>query len=148
MEECFGTQGANGSDCDTPKGFFFARYALATGATVDVYDLHADAGQDEGSRAARRDNVAQVIAAVNANSPEGQAVIIAGDTNSLYTKTPNDLIETVLSGVPGIKDVWVELVNGGVVPRPAPTSTPAAIPSRRARIASSSTRFSIEAGTT
>ena len=115
-EECFGTQGANGSDCDTPKGFFFARYALATGATVDVYDLHADAGQDEGSRAARRDNIAQIIAAVNANSPEGQALIIAGDTNSLYTKTPNDLIETVLSDVPGIKDVWVELVNGGVVP--------------------------------
>lgn len=113
--DCFGSFGANGSDCDTNKGFSRAVYELADGAFVDVYNLHADAGQDEGSRAARRANIAQLVAAMNALSPDGTAVIVMGDTNSLYTRSGNDNIETLLSGT-GVKDVWVELKHGGVVP--------------------------------
>ena len=116
---CFGTQGENGSDCDTNKGYSVARHELEPGIFVDVYNLHADAGQDEGSRAARRDQIEQLIAGINTQSPEGTAVIVMGDTNSHYTRTPNDNIETLLSGT-GVTDVWVELVNGGVVPGAGP----------------------------
>ena len=41
--DCFGSFGQAGSDCDTNKGFTFARVLLAEGASVDVYTLHADA---------------------------------------------------------------------------------------------------------
>ena len=116
---CFGSFGADGSDCDTNKGYSFAQVTLGPGAIVHVYNLHADAGQDEGSRAARRDNITQLTAAINANSAPGTAVIVMGDTNSHYTRTPNDNIETILSGA-GLTDVWVELVNGGVVPGAGP----------------------------
>jgi len=114
---CFGSLGSSGSDCDTNKGFSYARHQLEPGVTVDIYNLHSDAGQDEGSRAARRDNIAQLIAAINTNSPPGTAVIVMGDTNSHYTRSPNDTIETLAIGT-GVHDVWVELVNGGVVPSP------------------------------
>ncbi len=116
---CFGTGGASGSDCDTNKGYSFSRHQFASGATVDFYDLHADAGQDTGSRAARRDNITQLVAAINTSSPAGTAFIVMGDSNSLYTRSPNDNIGTVLSGT-GATDVWVELVNGGTVPAPGP----------------------------
>ena len=113
--DCFGTQGANGSDCDTNKGYSVARYDFGGGLEVDVYNLHADAGQDINSQLARRNNIDQLISAINAHSPEGTAFIVAGDTNSLYTRTPDDTIESIASNT-GASDVWVELVNGGVVP--------------------------------
>jgi hypothetical protein len=118
-DSCFGSGLDGGADCDTNKGFSVARFEIGTGLFVDVYNLHADAGQDEDSRTARRDNIDQLIAYINTNSPAGQAVIIAGDTNSRYTRSPNDNIETLLSGT-GVTDVWVEMVNGGVVPGSGP----------------------------
>lgn len=115
--DCFGTFGQNGSDCDTNKGYSFARFDLGNGLLVDVYNLHADAGQDSGSQLARRNNVDQLIDAINTRSPEGTAVIVMGDTNSLYTRSPDDTIESLPVGT-GVTDVWVELVNGGVTPGP------------------------------
>jgi len=118
-DDCHGTGGADGSDCDTPKGFSFARFDFGDGLQVDVYNLHADAGQDESSRLARRNNIDQLISAINTRSPAGTAVIVMGDTNSLYTRSPNDNVDSLRTG-PGLTDVWVELVNGGVVPAPGP----------------------------
>lgn len=114
--DCFGTFGQNGSDCDTNKGYSFARYDVGGGLHVDVYDLHADAGQDSGSQLARRNNIDQLIAAINTRSPD-TAFIVTGDTNSLYTRSPNDTVESIPTGT-GATDVWVELVNGGVTPGP------------------------------
>jgi hypothetical protein len=116
---CFGTGGLNGSDCDTNKGYSYSRHQIAPETTVDFYNLHADAGQDSGSRAARRSNITQLVAAINARSPAGTAFIVMGDTNSLYTRTPNDNIASVLTGT-GATDVWVELVKGGTVPVAGP----------------------------
>jgi len=115
--DCFGSFGQNGSDCDTNKGYSFARYDLGGGLHVDVYDLHADAGQDSDSQLARRNNIDQLIAAINTRSPDGTAFIVTGDTNSLYTRSPNDTIESIPIGT-GATDVWVELVNGGTTPGP------------------------------
>ncbi|HEU4430967.1 MAG TPA: hypothetical protein VFT98_19565, partial [Myxococcota bacterium] len=66
--DCFGSGGLLGSDCDTNKGFMFARVELAPGVDLDLYVLHADAGQDSGSRAARLANLAQLAAAITTNS--------------------------------------------------------------------------------
>jgi hypothetical protein len=116
---CYGTLGAGASDCDAPKGFDYARHEVTPGVFVDIYDLHADAGQDPDSQAARRDNISQLITAINDRSPEGTAVIVTGDTNSVYTRTPVDNIDSILPST-GVKDVWVELVHGGVVPPAGP----------------------------
>lgn len=112
---CFGAFGEYGSDCDTNKGFTYARVRLEENAVVDVYTLHADAGQDFGSRVARRANINQLVDAINGLSPDGRAVIVLGDTNSLYTRQGNDNIQNLLSGT-GLFDVWVQLRRGGVVP--------------------------------
>lgn len=112
---CFGTLGYFGSDCDTSKGFSYSRVLLGSGLAVDVYTLHADAGQDFGSRAARRDNIAQLVDSINEQSPQGTAVLVFGDTNSFYTRLGNDNVQALLADT-GLSDVWVELRRDGVVP--------------------------------
>jgi hypothetical protein len=110
---CFGSGGANGSDCDTNKGFAFARITLAQGAELDLYTLHADAGQDAGSQAARQANILQLISVISASSA-GRAVIVLGDTNSLYTRS-TDNIGLMLSNV-GLRDAWIDFALGGTTP--------------------------------
>jgi len=116
---CFGTQGDNGSDCDTNKGFSYARVFLEANVFVDVYTLHADAGQDEGSRTARRANITQLVTAINTTSPAGIPVIVLGDTNSRYTRVGNDNLQDLLNGT-GVTDVWVQLKRSGLVPAAGP----------------------------
>jgi hypothetical protein len=77
--ECSGLVGG-ANDCLTAKGFSFARHTLAPGLTVDVYNLHMDAGGGAGDIAARDAQVTQLSAFVSVQSA-GQAVVIAGDTN-------------------------------------------------------------------
>ena len=111
-DDCFGELD-NGSDCLAFKGFSFARHEIAPGLFVDVYDLHADAGEDDGSLAARRANLRQLADYIVANSA-GRALIVLGDTNSRYTRQEDILREFVATI--GVTDVWVELVRGGDVP--------------------------------
>lgn len=113
--DCFGTLGANGSDCDTNKGFSYARVTLEQGVTVDVYTLHADAGQDAGSQGARRKNITQLADAISANSPVGTPLIVLGDTNSLYTRNGTDNLQDLVFGL-GLTDAWVQLRRSGLVP--------------------------------
>jgi len=116
---CNGTIDEDGSDCDTPKGFTFTEVTLEPGATFHLYTLHADAGQELADQEARRANIAQLIAAINLNSPEGTAVIVLGDTNSRYTRVGTDNIQDLLTGT-GVHDVWVDLRRGGIVPEAGP----------------------------
>ena len=51
---CFGNSGFFGSDCDTNKGFMFARVELAPGAELDLYMLHAELGCRQPGRAPRK----------------------------------------------------------------------------------------------
>jgi len=110
--ECFGLV-SNASDCLTPKGFSFQRHELAPGVFFDVYNWHADAGNDEEDRAARRSNTRQLYDFIAANSA-GNAVLVFGDTNSRYTRD-GDVLPEMLAAV-GLTDVWVELERGGVLP--------------------------------
>lgn len=111
-EQCFGLLD-NGSDCLAPKGFSVARHQLAPGATVDVYNWHADANGDEDSKAARRAEIRQMIAFMDVYSA-GQAILLLGDTNSRYTRD-GDILPELLAET-GLSDIWIELERGGDVP--------------------------------
>jgi endonuclease/exonuclease/phosphatase family metal-dependent hydrolase len=67
-------------DCLTPKGYRSARVELAAGVSVDVYNLHMDAGRSSGDRAARARQLEQLIGAIQEDSA-GRPLIVAGDFN-------------------------------------------------------------------
>ncbi|KAL5116200.1 hypothetical protein ACEQ8H_005865 [Pleosporales sp. CAS-2024a] len=104
----------DGADCLTPKGFTFMRVQVAPGVSFDAYNLHADAGTTAADLVARAANLRQVSDYVTANS-QGNAVIIFGDTNSRYTRGPDD-IPGIFAQKNGMKDVWIELVKNGIAP--------------------------------
>ncbi|WP_405823585.1 jacalin-like lectin [Streptomyces sp. NBC_01390] len=102
-----------GTNCLTPKGFSLARVRLAEGVYVDVYNAHPNADDTEDAYAARRANISQLSAFIQANSA-GNAVIVAGDTNTRYTRTPDNI--RTLASENGLTDAWVQLVKGGTPP--------------------------------
>jgi endonuclease/exonuclease/phosphatase family metal-dependent hydrolase len=110
--DCHG-QLDSGSDCLTPKGFLRARVEVAQGATLDIYNLHADAGRNPKDVAARSGNFAQLQAEVLDQS-HGNAVIISGDFNERYSYADQSVLELVKGA--GLSDVWVELERGGIYP--------------------------------
>ncbi|SHN43104.1 hypothetical protein [Cryptosporangium aurantiacum] len=117
----------NGFDCLTPKGFTLLRVQLADGVLLDLYNVHANAGSTDADLAARRANLAQLGAFIVARSA-GNAVIVAGDTNTRYTRTGDTIRELVATA--GLTDAWVELERGGSPPAlgaPALTCDPAAV---------------------
>ncbi|KAH9942493.1 Endonuclease/exonuclease/phosphatase [Epithele typhae] len=114
---------ASENDCLTPKGYTFMRVAIATSNStstyIDMYNLHTDAGTEDGDEVARNSNVNQVAARIAASST-GNAVLVFGDTNSRYTRVADTAIRALLASEnaagPGLTDAWVELERGGVVP--------------------------------
>jgi hypothetical protein len=84
------------ADCMAQKGFSVARTELAPGVTVDVYNLHADAGGHERDMAARAANFAQLAAFILEHS-DGHAVILGGDTNLKIDTPERDLDAQVWS---------------------------------------------------
>ena len=103
----------HGWDCFTPKGFTLKRLQLADGAVVDLYNVHANAGSAEPDLAARRSNIDQLAAYITQHSA-GNAVIVAGDTNTRYTRE-GDNIRDLLTAA-GLTDAWVEAERDGVPP--------------------------------
>jgi len=91
-------------DCLTPKGFTVARQSLAEGVFVHLYNLHMDAGWSVGDRAARRKQVAQLVAAIRRESA-GHALIVGGDTNILQKDA--GLLEQLLTEAQ-LKDACAE----------------------------------------
>lgn len=112
--DCYGLFDS-GSDCATPKGFYMSRHFLAGGAILDVYNLHTDADTDDNSNAARAKNLAQILAYIESHSM-GHAVIVAGDTNSRYTR-PTDNVALSAFKNAGFKDTWIEKARAGVYPQ-------------------------------
>ena len=68
------------ADCGAQKGFSVTTMELTDGATVHLYNLHADAGGHPNDIAARQQNFEELARFVNAYSA-GHAVILGGDTN-------------------------------------------------------------------
>jgi hypothetical protein len=89
--QCNGYLGA-ASDCLADKGFSFSEVTLASGVSVDVYNLHAEAGGSTSDIEVRRGNFEQLAAYVRTRSRE-RPIIVAGDTN-LRMSVPRD-VETL-----------------------------------------------------
>ncbi|KAI0472940.1 endonuclease/Exonuclease/phosphatase [Xylariaceae sp. FL0804] len=104
---------ASGADCLTPKGFTFMRVQLDDGIYVDAYNLHTDAGTEDGDEEARTANVQQVADYIDAWST-GNAVVVFGDTNSRYTRTADNI--RLFSTQNNLTDSWVELIHDGDIP--------------------------------
>jgi endonuclease/exonuclease/phosphatase family metal-dependent hydrolase len=85
--QCNGYLGS-ASDCLADKGFSFAELTLAPGVTVDVYDLHAEAGRATPDVEVRRGNFEQLAQYIRSRS-RNRAVLVAGDTN-LKMSIPRD----------------------------------------------------------
>ncbi|MEU8639154.1 jacalin-like lectin [Amycolatopsis sp. NPDC048633] len=102
-------------DCLTPKGFTFMRVRLAEGVYVDAYNLHTNAGTNDGDEASRAANLVQLTGFIKTHSA-GNAVIVMGDTNTRYTRAA-DTIAGFAAGN-GLTDAWVQLVRGGTAPAP------------------------------
>lgn len=100
-------------DCLTPKGFTFMRERLAEGVYVDFYNLHTNAGTNDGDLASRADNLSQLTAFIATRSA-GNAVVVMGDTNTRYTRTGDTIAEFARAN--GLSDAWVQLVRGGSAP--------------------------------
>ena len=111
-DEC---SNASEFDCLTPKGFSFMTVEVANGTFVDFYNLHADAGDEQGDTDARVSNIEQVAAAVQKTSSKN-AVIVMGDTNTRHTRI-GDKLATILASA-SLTDTWVELIKGGEAPAP------------------------------
>ena len=105
-EQCNGLIDA-ANDCLTDKGFSAATHELDSGALVDVYNLHMDAGGSVGDKAARRAQIEQMLARI-AQTPD-RALIVAGDTN-LGASDEAD-VQTLLIGA-GLSDACRELGCG------------------------------------
>jgi hypothetical protein len=80
-EDCVETA----SDCLAFKGFSMARTELADAVSVDVYNLHMEAGGSAEDEAARAAGITQLVDFMQDMS-EGRAVIVGGDFN-LHTDT-------------------------------------------------------------
>jgi hypothetical protein len=100
-------------DCLTPKGFTFMRERLSEGVYVDFYNLHTNAGTNDGDETSRASNLAQLTAFIKTHSV-GNAVVVMGDTNTRYTRTA-DTIKGFVSDN-GLTDAWVQLERGGTPP--------------------------------
>jgi hypothetical protein len=99
------------SDCLADKGFSFSEVTLAKGLSVDVYNLHAEAGSQRGDIEARRHNFDQLASYVGLRST-GRAVIVAGDTN-LRMSIPRDVttLDSFLAAT-GMRDACREFGCG------------------------------------
>jgi endonuclease/exonuclease/phosphatase family metal-dependent hydrolase len=67
-------------DCLTEKGFTFARIDITTEFSIDLYNLHNDAGRDDDSVEVKEESMEQLAEYINKNSADN-VVIVAGDFN-------------------------------------------------------------------
>jgi endonuclease/exonuclease/phosphatase (EEP) superfamily protein YafD len=100
-------------DCLTPKGFTFTRLRLAEGVYVDAYNIHTNAGTNDGDQASRAANLSQLTAYIATHSA-GNAVVVMGDTNTRYTRAADTI--RAFAAANGLTDAWVRLERGGVPP--------------------------------
>jgi hypothetical protein len=80
---CFGEPGGGdggAGDCMALKGFSFTNLTLAEGVTVDLYNVHVEAGGTEADRSLRAADLDELARFIGENS-EGRAVLVGGDTN-------------------------------------------------------------------
>lgn len=113
-DETYGWAPDDGADKFIPKGFTMNTVEISPDVFIDVYNLHGDAGFDDGSCEARGDNMRQIGEYIKAHSGN-RAVIVMGDTNA-YHHRKSDGIKENLMDPNGLKDPWIELIRDGEFP--------------------------------
>lgn len=105
-----------GADEMTPKGILYTVIELEEGVYLDFYNIHADAFDGEGSRAARESNFRQLAEMIISNSfNRNRPVIVVGDFNT-YSSSASDVnsnINYYFHELCGFKDGWTEIHNNG-----------------------------------
>ncbi len=87
---CFGgadTSDHGAADCLAMKGFALTTITLTKGVTVDVYNLHGEAGSSPSDQKLQAADYKQLATYINEHS-KGHAVILGGDTNLHIEKSP------------------------------------------------------------
>ncbi len=102
-EGCFGEL-ENGADCLAQKGFSVARTTLAAGVTLDIYNLHMEAGNGPEDEQVRDDGVTLLSDFLNAFSAS-EAVIVGGDFNLHSDEEPDSTQFQRLLSETGLTDV-------------------------------------------
>ena len=100
----------NDGDELTPKGILYALLDLGDGIYVDLYVIHADAFDDDGSVMARNDNFRQLAAMINAKK-SNRPVIITGDFNTSSHLAHGAEFTKYMIENAGFKDAWTEFKN-------------------------------------
>ncbi len=93
-----------GNDCLSSKGFSVGRHELWPGATVDVYNLHADAGGGAGDAAARRHQFEELARYIQLYSA-GRALLVGGDTNLKHSRPDDEQVLLTFLAATGLRDV-------------------------------------------
>jgi len=74
-------------DCLTPKGLAWWTIELSPGLSIDVYDVHLDAGASRSDAQAREAQLGQLVEAISRTSGE-RALVLGGDFNLTYGELP------------------------------------------------------------
>jgi endonuclease/exonuclease/phosphatase family metal-dependent hydrolase len=96
------------ADCLSQKGFMVTRTTFAPGVTVDVYNLHMEAGGDPADDQLRDEGVTQLATFMNAFSA-GRPVIVGGDFNLHTNEEPDSTQFQRLLAETGVSDVCATL---------------------------------------
>lgn len=109
--QCYGDASTGSGDCLAEKGFSMARTTFGDRVTIDVYNLHADAGGGAEDIAARQVGIAQLVDYINEHSA-GHAVIVGGDTNLHADDPPDQALLDELADGTGLTDACLHLDCG------------------------------------
>ncbi|HWP67178.1 MAG TPA: endonuclease/exonuclease/phosphatase family protein [Candidatus Limnocylindria bacterium] len=96
------------ADCLSQKGFMMVRMTVAPGVTIDVYDLHMEAGGAPEDDVLRDEGVTQLATFINAVSA-GRPVIVGGDFNLHTDEEPDASQFARLLAETGLTDVCAAL---------------------------------------
>lgn len=111
---CFGgadTSDGGAADCLSQKGFSLARTTFADGVTVDVYDLHGEAGSAPLDVEYSADDYEQLAAYMTEHSA-GHAVLVGGDFNLHTDEEPDATVYRTFLDATGLTDTC-EVVDCG-----------------------------------
>ena len=104
----------NEGDELTPKGILYSVVEIADGVYADLYVIHADAFDTEGSVAARKDNYKQLAEMIKKHNSD-RPVIVTGDFNISFHLAKWDYSAVALKEIfvdeLGLKEAWVEVNN-------------------------------------
>jgi hypothetical protein len=96
------------ADCLAMKGFSMVRMTVAPGLTIDVYDLHMEAGGDPEDDVARDLGITLLSNFIQANSAD-RPVIVGGDFNLHTNVEPDSSQFQRLLSETGLQDVCATL---------------------------------------